>query len=295
MFDNAQLEALRAVLISGSFDAAAHRLHVTPSAISQRIKALEDQVGTTLVIRAQPCRATPAGQRVRRHADALALLDRDLRADLALSGADTNRLPVRIVVNADSLAAWFTPTLAAATGLLVEVIIDDQDHSIQRLREGDVVAAITSQAQVVQGCDVTPLGAFRYLAVASPEFRRHWFPDGCTEQAFRAAPALAFNDKDRLQRDWVAGILGHNVDLPVHRLPSVTGFLEAAKHGVAWGLNPEPMARGALAQGALIELLPDHPLDTSLYWQVSRIARDALEPLTQAVRQAARKALVQSP
>ncbi len=292
MFDPAQLAALRAVLLGGSFDAAATRLHVTPSAISQRIKALEDRVGTALVIRAQPCRATDAGTRLLRHAEAVALLEHDLRADLALGEKTTDRLPVRIVVNADSLAAWFTPALAEADRLLVEVLIDDQDHTAQRLREGDVLAAVTSQARAVQGCDVFPLGSLRYWAVASPAFRARWFPDGVTAAALKAAPALAFNDKDRLQKDWAAMVTGAELVLPVHRLPSVTGFLKAATHGIAWGLNPEPMIRGHLDRGELVALLPDTALDTPLYWQVSRIARDALAPLTGSVRRAAQKALV---
>lgn len=50
-----QLAALAAVIECGSFDAAADRLHVTPSAVSQRIKALESRVGQVLVVRDKPC------------------------------------------------------------------------------------------------------------------------------------------------------------------------------------------------------------------------------------------------
>ena len=61
MLDYAALSALVSVVREGSFERAARALHVTPSAISQRIRLLEERVGCTLVVRGQPCRAIDVG------------------------------------------------------------------------------------------------------------------------------------------------------------------------------------------------------------------------------------------
>lgn len=52
--DAVQLATFQAVIEGGSFEAAARTLHVTPSAVSQRIKALEQAVGQVLVRRRTP-------------------------------------------------------------------------------------------------------------------------------------------------------------------------------------------------------------------------------------------------
>ena len=290
--DYAHLRALAAVLRTGSFDAAAAALGVTPSAVSQRVKALEERMGTVLVVRGQPCTATEAGQRLFRHAEEVALLETGLARDLG--GAETTRPTLRIAVNADSLATWFLPALAEAGDALFEVIIDDQDHSADLLRRGEVVAAVTAHGAPVQGCDTAPLGALRYIATASPAFRDRWFGDGLTAEALIRAPVLTFNEKDRLQRDWAAGIAGRALRCPLHLLPSSTAFVEAALMGLGWGMNPEPLVAGHLKAGRLVALDPGRPLDTPLYWQSSRIGRGALAPLTRAVRRAARHTLRQT-
>jgi LysR family transcriptional regulator (chromosome initiation inhibitor) len=290
MLDPAQLAALAAVLATGSFDRAAARLGVTPSAISQRIRALEERIGTALIIRAQPARATPAGARLARHADDLRLLEQALAADLGLAPGTAPRL--RIAVNADSLATWFLPALAALPEMLFDLEVDDQDHSADWLRRGEVVAAVTSGGADVPGTDRIALGRLRYIATASPAFARRWFAHGVTAAALIRAPALEFNRKDRLQRDWAAAVSGAPVTLPCHRIASSTAFVEAAELGLGWGLNPEPLARDGLASGRLVALMPDRPLDVPLDWQVARLPGAALAPLTRAVRAAARAALL---
>ena len=291
MFDPRHLSALAAVVRKGSFEAAAAALAVTPSAISQRIRALEDQVGAVLVVREQPTRPTPAGARLVRHAEETERLARDVAGELGLSEAGPARL--RIAVNADSLATWLLPALAAAEGeTLFEVLVEDQDHSADLLRSGEVAAAVTTASARVQGCDAVPLGALRYVATCAPAFRARWFPDGPTAEALAAAPALIFNEKDALQHRWAEAVTGRRLHLSGHRLPSSTAFVEAAMLGLGWGLNPAPLVAGPIADGRLVALAPDHPLDTPLVWQASRIGRETIAPLTMAVRKAARAALV---
>ncbi|WP_374642563.1 LysR family transcriptional regulator ArgP [Tabrizicola sp.] len=291
MLDPAQLAALTAVHRRGAFDLAAAELHVTPSAISQRIKALEEATGTLLIRRGQPCEATATGLRLIRHHDEIALLERSLALDLGLAPGPAT---LRIAVNADSLATWILPALAATRGFLFDLVIDDQDHSQDWLRRGEVLAAITAHNGPLQGCDTLPLGALRYRATAAPAYLDRWFPQGVTAEALARAPALTFSDKDRLQARWAAQYLRPGREaLPTHRMASSQAFVDACLAGLGWGMNPEPLVAPHLAKGSLVELLPDTPLDVALYWQFTRLAAAPLRPLTEALRRAAAAMLVQ--
>jgi len=295
MLDPAQLAALAAVHRRGSFDLAAAELHVTPSAISQRLKALEERIGTLLIRRGTPCTATETGLRLIRHHDEVALLERALSAELPALGQQPTTL--RIAVNADSLATWVIPALAATPGFLYDIVIDDQDVSQDWLRRGEVAAAVTAHPGPLQGCDTLPLGALRYRATASPAYFEHWMPHGPTAEALSRAPALTFSDKDRLQHLWVdalTGGLATRAGFPSHRLASSQGFVDACLAGLGWGLNPEPLVAAHIAAGRLIDLTPDHPLDTPLHWQFARLTAPALAPLTRAMQTAARSALRQT-
>lgn len=290
MYDYSQLEALCAVIRTGSFDAAATQLGVTQSAISQRIKLLEERVGSVLVKRGQPCVGTQAGMQLANHTDQVRLMEQSLKVGLPHTEA---RTPLRIAVNADSLATWFLPALAEHDDFLYDLIVDDQDHSADWLRAGEVAAVVSGHAGPVQGCDSHPLGSMRYFATASPEFMARHMPDGPTAEALQTAPAMAFNGKDRLQLDWAKDVAGRAVTLSNHRLASTQGFIEAARLGLGWGMNPESLCRDALASGALVEVAPNRPMDVPLYWQVSRLTAEPLRELSKSVRRHAKAALAQ--
>ncbi len=291
-FDPHHLSALATILRTGSFEQAAAELAVTPSAISQRIKALEEKVGTALILRGSPCTATPAGARLAKHAEDVGLLETQLSRELALApGAATSRL--RIAVNADSLATWLIPALAAVPDILFELLVDDQDYSADWLERGEVSAAVTAADMPVPGCTRHPLGALRYIATASPDFMKRWFPDGVDSAALAAAPCLAFNARDGLQRGWMTAKTGQDISPPAHYLPSTHAFIDAARAGLGWGMNPEPLVRGPLRNRRLVALDPQLPLDVALDWQVSRVLAPAMEPVTQAIRKAARSGLLQ--
>jgi LysR family transcriptional regulator (chromosome initiation inhibitor) len=247
-------------------------------------------LGAVLIVREQPARATAAGARLLRHADEVARLAREVAGDLGLADSGTARL--RIAVNADSLATWFLPAVAEVPDTLFDLVVDDQDHSGDLLRRGEVAAAVTAGRAQVQGCDAVALGALRYVATCAPGFRDRWFGAGLTVGTLGAAPALVYDEKDALQHRWAEAITGRRVRLPAHRLPSATAFVEAARLGLGWGMTPLPLAAPELAAGRLVALAPDRPLDTPLVWQSSRIGRAGLAPLTAAVRRAARAALV---
>ncbi|MEP5154069.1 LysR family transcriptional regulator ArgP [Planktotalea sp.] len=284
--DYDHLRALSEILRTGSFDAAASSLGVTPSAISQRVRALEDQVGARLILRAVPCVGTDLGQRLARHAEEVAVMEAALLPD------QSEPARLSIAVNADSLATWIIPALASQPDIRFDLTVVDQDHSAQLLKEGRVAAAITTRAQAIQGCDSIPLGALEYVATASPEFVAKWFPDGVTPDALERATALVFDTKDGLQRDWALRETGEHIALTGHVLPSTQAFVAAASVGMGWGMNPAQLVKEALADGTLVALGQRPRYHTPLYWQISRRLAPHLKGLTHALRQQAKTELV---
>jgi LysR family transcriptional regulator, chromosome initiation inhibitor len=291
LLDPVQLATFQAVVEHGSFDAAARVLHVTPSAVSQRIKALEQVVGQVLVRRARPCVPTAAGAPLVRLGGQVALLEDEAlnAARGALSGHARTR--VAVVVNADSLAGWFLPALAALPDVIFDLHTEDEGHTAELLRAGTVMAAVTTERVAVQGCRVQRLGAMRYLPVATSANHTAWFAGRDPAAAFAAAPMIRFNRKDRLQHRFARTITGRDVDPPAHFVPAPASFTEAVRLGLGWGLVPEEVARTDIAAGRLVELAPDHHLDVPLYWQYWRLESAALSALTAAVRAAAATAL----
>jgi len=296
MLDYSALSALAAVIREGSFERAALALHVTPSAVSQRIRLLEERVGCALVVRDQPCRATETGRRLCRHVDRVRLLEQELQGALpALAPEGIARVALPIAVNADSLATWFAPAIAAFAAdapVLVELAVDDQDHTTEWLRSGSVLAAVTGTARPAAGCNSRPLGAMRYLAAASPSFVARHFAGGVGAGSLVQAPSLVFNTKDELQARWVRRLCHRHVELPRHTLPSPQAFVTAAVAGMGWGLHPQALVASHLQDGSLVELLPDTPLEVPLYWQHARAASTLLDGLSREVLAAARRALI---
>ncbi len=296
MLDYAALHALAAVIREGSFERAASALHVTPSAVSQRIRALEERVGCALVVRDQPCRATETGRRLCQHVDRVRLLEHELQGRLpALATEGITRMALPIAVNADSLATWFAPAVAgfaADAPVLVELAVDDQDHTTDWLRSGTVLAAVTGTSRPAAGCNSRPLGAMRYLAAASPAFAARHFSAGVGAGSLARAPSLVFNAKDDLQARWVRRLCHRDVELPRHTVPSAHAFVAAALAGMGWGLQPLALIHHHLQEGSLVELVPDSPLDVPLYWQHARAASTLLDGLSRAVLAAAARALL---
>jgi LysR family transcriptional regulator, chromosome initiation inhibitor len=286
-FNLAQLDALVAIAECGSFEGAARQLHVTPSAVSQRIRALEAAAGQVVVSRGAPCRPTAHGERLVQLGRQTRLLHDEARAALgALPAVD---LPV--AVNADSLATWFRDVLAEAAGwtaTALAVHVEDQAHSQDLLRRGEVLAAVTSDPVPVQGCAVEPLGALRYVPAAAPGFASRW--EGEDGPDWSAMPMMAFNEKDNLQHQQ---LLRRGIQEPppvVHHIPAAGDFLAAIRLGLGWGMVPLPQASGDLARGELTLLSPDEA-QVPLHWQRWRLASPRLATLTDAVRRAARQHL----
>jgi LysR family transcriptional regulator (chromosome initiation inhibitor) len=293
MLDYAALNALATVVREGSFERAARALYVTPSAVSQRVKLLEERIGGALLVRGQPCVATEAGLQLCRHVERVGMLEHELRDALPVLGAGEagERVTVRVAVNADSLATWFVGAAAAFSqqhGALLDLTVDDQDHTAERLRSGAVLAAVTALAQPVAGCNSEALGTMHYVAAASPAFVQSHFAKGVGARTLAQAPSLVFDRKDALQARWVRRICHREVETPRHWLPSPQAFVEAARAGMGWGMHPLSMVAQALRDGSLVELVPSSRLPVPLHWQQARAAPRLLARLGDCVRAASR-------
>jgi len=297
MLDYPALRAVSAVVQTGSFEKAASMLNVTPSAVSQRVKQLEERLGIVLIARGNPCTATEKGAWLCRHMENVGMLEGELLKQLpglVDPGEPRQRVTLHIATNADSLGTWFVSAVsnfAKGSEYLLNIAVDDQDHTAEWVQRGRVIAAVTSLEKPIQGCRRTSLGALRYHATASPDFVARHFAKGVTPEAIINAPALTFNQKDRLQSRWIGQTLGEDLAFPTHWLPSTQGFVDASLSGMGWAMNPIQLVRGHLASGRLVELIPDTPLDVPLYWQINRLAADRLSELTREVTTTAKQHL----
>lgn len=289
--DLAQLRALAAVVDEGSFDAAAAALHLTPSAVSQRIKALERSAGRVLVRRIKPAEATSAGHAYLRLARQVDVLVHDVRAEA--SPGEGGRVTVPLAVNADSLATWVLPALASLVDTVcLDIHREDQDHAAELLRTGTVMAAITADAEPVQGCRSTWLGTMRYRAMASPTFARMRFADGADAGALAAAPVVVFDRKDELQDRYLRLHSRRRIDPPRHHVPASTDLAEAICLGMGWGMLPDQQSADFVRAGRVVDIDPGRCLDVTLYWQQWSLDTPALGAIAEAIREAATEQLI---
>ena len=299
MLDARQLEALTAVLEHGSFGAAAQSLSLSLAAVSLRIKALEEVLGQRLLVRGKQVRATPAGQALLAHVKQLRMMEADLLG--GLQGTSARSAPrwqsLSVAVNADSVASWFLPGVAPMLQrhrLLLEILIDDQDHTHDALKSGDVIGCVSTLAKPMRGCVAEPLGIMRYRCVAAPALaKRCLTPSGAVSpHKLLAQPAVIFNRKDALQDAFLVQHFGlKQPNYPRHFAPAVEAFETAIELGLGWGMVPEQF----LAQRpGLQELLPGAAVDVALYWQHWAREAPSAQRLTQAVKTAARLYLRQA-
>ena len=289
-----QVRTLLAVVDEGTFDAAATALHVTPSAVSQRVKALEQRTGRVLLQRTKPVRPTESGEVLVRLARQVARLEQDAQRELGLSGAG-EATRVAIAVNADSLATWFLDALTRVPDRL-RVRFDlrraDEAYTAALLREGTVMAAVTSSPEAVPGCSVRYLGRMRYLPVASPEFAERYL-SGPLAEVVPEAPAVVFDRADDFQDAFVRRLTGGSAEASAgrHYVPASEGFARAVVAGLGWGMVPEAQAEPLLRAGRLTLFAPGHEAESSLYWQRWKLDSPALTAVTEAVTATAAQAL----
>jgi LysR family transcriptional regulator (chromosome initiation inhibitor) len=295
MLDYASLAAVAAVAREGSFERAAVALGVTPSAVSQRVKGLEERVGAILLTRGAPCRPTEIGVKLCAHVEQVRLLESEVIGDLpGLAGPALEPSTIRVAVNADSVSTWFpqaAAAFAAETGAMLDLVLEDEAHTADRLRSGEVLAAVTADPAPVSGCKTYPLGTIHYQAVASPAYMARFFAGGVDADSLQTAPILRFDRRDQLQARWVREAWGVEISPPTHWAPSTPGMLDMTLAGLGWATTPEVLAAPLLADGRLVELPPGQRISVSLYWQRTRLSARLLDRLTHAIRTTAAETL----
>jgi len=285
--------AFIAAVDNGSLEAAAQQLRITPSAVSQRISALEQELGTPLLVRTRPCRPTAPGMHLLQFLRRRALLEQEFMAE-----RDSEAGPVRVAlaVNNDTLATWLLPLLAPLLideELLAEFVLDNQGHTFALLEQGQAVACISGAAEPMRGCTVEPLGMMRYRMVAAPAFARRWFPRGLEREAARKAPVMVFDRKDTLQTQFLLQHLGlPEGSYPFHYVPASDPYVQAIRLGLGYGMLPLEQCADLLAGGGLVDLAPDLHVDVPLYWHAWRIQPARLERMGAALVKAARGQLL---
>jgi LysR family transcriptional regulator (chromosome initiation inhibitor) len=288
-----QLAVFMAVIEEGSFEAAARRLSVTPSAISQRMKALEDRLGQVLVLRQLPVKPSPAGKRLLRRVRPMQTLEAEAVAEFS-AAPGPSRQTVAVAVNDDSLHTWVISALAelhTAHDYIFDVRVDDQDHTLELLRGGTVLGAVTGQSKPVQGCNVIPIGSMRYFPIASSDFVSKHFGQGFNAHSINEAPLIVFNRKDDLQWRLVRKVTRAKVSPAVHYLPTSLGFLDAAALGIGWCMAPESLVMPALKSRRVVVVDEKLWLDVPLYWQFAAVRSQTLENVTRGIRAAAARHL----
>lgn len=287
------LAALDAVVEHGSFDKAAAALSITQSAVSQRLRMLENQAGELLLLRSQPPQATAAGHRLIAHYRQVRLLEAALDS---ANSSGAGRPELAIAVNADSAVTWLqeavTPLMAAGDCML-HITMDDQDHTLAMLREGRVFGCVTSETAHVAGTTATPLGLMRYHCLASPGFAARWFPNGLTATSVQSAPALDFNRKDALMARFIAQATGYQGRYPHHSYASSEGFVRFLEAGFAYGMAPHLQCAAQLEAGTLVDLAPGLVLDVPLIWHMWDIQTPFTRALSEQVIATARRWLLQ--
>jgi LysR family transcriptional regulator (chromosome initiation inhibitor) len=281
MIDYKLLEALAAVTREQGFDNASKVLHLTRSAVSHRIKTLEEQTGQILLIRENPPRPTPAGQRVLKHFRLVQSLEDDLEESLSPHTRD-GFVSLVLGVNADSLATWFLPAIRSFLDrekILLDLLIDDQEITHRLLANGEVIGCITSEAEPSQGCTAHPLGVMTYRLMATPGFIATWFPDGLTRETAVQAPAVIFNRRDGLHQNMLHSLFPDFApSFPAHYIPSSEQFVRVITQGHGYGLIPDLQLEKLPDSDRLEECTPGHVLPIPLFWhtwtrQSGRLAR----------------------
>ncbi len=181
MLEIRHLRALLAIRDSGSLAQAAARLHLTQSALSHQIKALEHHYGGRLFQRkSKPVHFTSAGQRLLALAEQMVGQIREAESDLArLQSGQTGRLS--IAIECHSCFEWLMPSMNAFREHWPEVEMDLSAgfnfDSLPALLKGGIDLVITSDQQSLPGVLFEPLFGYQALLVMAndhPLTARTW-------------------------------------------------------------------------------------------------------------------------
>lgn len=296
MFDYKLIEALVMVAQEGGFDKAARVLCITQSAVSQRVKLLEELTGQVLIARTTPPQATSAGRKLLKHYLQVKRLEDDLMGEIG-EPANKGFASIAVGINADSLAIWLLDAIhffLLEEQVLLDIRVDDQEQTHRLLKDGEVMGCISSQEQPMQGCRIEYLGRMNYRMMATPEFAARWFLNGLTIKDVHSAPAIIFDRKDELHHKLLHQAFGEvPSSLPTHYFPSVEKYPEVITLGLAYGMLPDQQSTPLVRSGQLVDLSPGCHVTVKLYWHCWSLKSKLLNKFTQQLTLRAKSLLDQ--
>jgi LysR family transcriptional regulator, chromosome initiation inhibitor len=286
--DPKQLSAFQCSVEFGSLTIAAKSLNLTLAAVSLRIKALEEVLGKRLLVRGKKTSATIAGKALLSHIQQAESLESEFLN--AIDPANKKHQALRVAVNADSLTSWFLPAISSALKkqqILIQTIVDDQDHTHEWLSNGEVIGCVSTLSQPLNGCVAEPVAKMRYRCLGSALLARaiKGVKRSASIHQLLAYPAVCFNQKDGLQD----AFLKQHFDLqhaayPRHYFPAVDAFHLALLEGLGWGMQADIQYPNDLKQNILIDLFPGKFIDVPLYWHHWKKQGHDAQVLTEAIK-----------
>lgn len=292
------LKALTMVVQEGGFEKAGHVLHISQSAVSHRVRLLEDQIGQILLTRTSPPSPTHLGRQLIKHYYKVKMLEIDLFESIEMCSRESSTTLI-IGLNVDSLATWFLGAVEAflkQKSILLDLIVDDQAHTHRLLKEGKVTGCISSRPDPMQGCIAEYLGSINYHLIGTVEYAKKWFPRGVDKETLSRAPILLYNRKDEIHKKLIEIILGEVPgELTVHYLPAVEKFTDFIRSGMACGMCDLPtdeVCVKLLESGELVDLAPHHFINLKLYWHSWNLKSKFMEKFSRVLVSRARKILL---
>ncbi len=296
MIDYKFLEALAAVIEQKGFERAGEVLHITQSAVTQRIRQLEELTGQVLLIRSQPPAVTAAGRLLLEHLKKVRVLEQEFSLRSGLSGSP-QRPQLSLAVNADSLATWFSSVVSRYFSLYsgyLDIRSADQDVTHKLMTDGDVMGCISSMESSFRGCRKDFLGSMVYRFASTRNFAGTYFPEGVDESSFNRAPKLNFDRDDQLLAKWACQFFkGAHPFENSHMIPSSEQFPILIGAGAVCGMLPEDQFEALRSDFDLMDLSLEKPVSTPLFWHRWSLPSQELDSLSEIIREEARKSLSQ--
>jgi LysR family transcriptional regulator (chromosome initiation inhibitor) len=294
MLEYRTLETFATVILEGGFDKAARKLHLTQSAVSQRVRLLEEQHGQILLQRSTPPQPTEAGLPLLYHYRKVKQLEDDLLMATVPTKDDAFN-SVAIAVNADTLATWLYPVLAGLLDryrLVLDLQVDDQDATHHLMQSGHVWGCISTRPDPLQGCGAERLGGVRYAMFSTTLFRDRWFPAGLSEERLALSPMARYNRKDDLNSQIFAALEVTPIGTPpTFYIPSSEMYGHFVSESRCWGVLPEQQSEPLEREGRIVNLSPPHWVEVVLYWHCWNLKSDLMADFSRRFVAEARRCL----
>jgi len=265
MLDYKGIEALSAIIEANSFDIAARQLHITQSAISQRLQTLQNYYGDPLLIREKPYQPTSLGEGLIGIYKKVQSLELSLQKTLGKEAM----VKLSIAMSRDHFETWFHQLMVDNDLLqryIMDVTTDDQDKTIHYLKKGVVSICLSSQKHPISNCKSEFIGNMTYILVSTADFKRVHYKVKDIKKDIIKAPTLVYDKNDHLYQKYLEkhfNLVGPKMF--VHTIPSVRGFKALAMKGHAQALVPIIDVLEELKKNKLINMFPEKTWDMPVY------------------------------